>query len=113
MNTFKVADFAPSVLSDSAARTVFEALGTVFHADEMVLRQPAFIAAAAGGEDLFQQPVASGTLPVGAGKKQLANFAVESFPAAQRKHSGILARRRCIKGVVSPQYPVIKAEGLD
>ena len=65
MDTFKVADFAPSVLSDTAAWTVFEMLGTVFHAYEVMLRQSAFFAGAAGGKNLFHQPVASGTLAVG------------------------------------------------
>ena len=65
MYAFKVADFAPSVLSDTAAGTVFEMLGTVFHTDKMMLRQSAFFAGAAGGKNLFQQSVAPGALTVG------------------------------------------------
>ena len=65
MDTFKVADFAFSVLSDTAAGTVFEPFRTVFNADKAVLRQAAIITTAAGGEQFFQQTVAAGALTVG------------------------------------------------
>ena len=80
MYTFKVADFASSVLPDTAARAVLEMFRAVFHADKMVLRQRTFFAGAAGRENLFQQSVASGALAVGIGKEQFAYLAVESFP---------------------------------
>ena len=81
MDTFKVADFAASILSYTAAGAVFKVFRTVFHADKMVLRQAAFAASPAGSEDFFQQAVATGPLTVGFGKQQFAYFVVESFPS--------------------------------
>ena len=80
MDAFKVADFAPSVLADTAAGAVFEPFRTVLDTDEVMLRQAALFAGAAGRENLFQQSVASGALAVGIGKEQFAYLAVESFP---------------------------------
>ena len=65
MNTLKVADFAFSVLSDTAAGAVFEPFGTVLNTDKTVLRQAAVVTTAAGGEQFFEQTVASGALAVG------------------------------------------------
>lgn len=91
MDAFKVADFAPSVLADTAAGAVFEPFRTVLDTDEVMLRQAALIAAAAGCENLFHQPVATGAVAVGMGKEQLADLPVESFPSGKRRDFGIFA----------------------
>ena len=84
MDAFKVADFAPSVLADTAAGAVFEPFRTVLDTDEVMLRQAALIAAAAGGENLFHQPVATGAVAVCMGKEQLADLPARLL-ASQRK----------------------------
>ena len=79
MDTFTVADFAHSVFFYAAAGTVVEVLRTVFHADTFMLDQTAVIAAAAGDQQFFQQPVAGGFVTVGIAEEFAAEPVPESF----------------------------------
>ena len=110
MNTFKTADFTPSVLPDTAAWAVFNSLWTGFDTYKFMLRQSAVSAAAAVGQKFFQQQIVVGLPAVGPGKKPAAQAQCKTFFTAHRKRAGIIALGRRIKRVGAAQNPVEQPE---
>ena len=109
MNTFKVADFALSILPYPAAGAVFQTFGTVLHADKFVFRQAALLTSPARSQKFFHQAVVGSTVAVGVGKKHFAQFLSETFPAGDGENSRIVAGRRFVKGVTAAQNAIVKA----
>ena len=113
MNTFCVGDFAHSVLFYAAAWAVIKALGTVLHADEFVLGQPAVTAAAAGDQKFFQQPVAGGFVLIGIVKEFAAETVFEFFGFTQLQFYRSGSGRWIVKGVGAAQYAVVESEVVE
>ena len=108
MDTFKVADFAFSIFTHTAAGAVFQTFGTVFHADKLMFRQAAVLTSPAGCQNFFHQPVTGGTVTMGVGKEHFPQFLTDALLAGDGKFARIIPGRRFFKRIIPAQYPVVK-----
>ena len=113
MNAFCVGNFAHSVLPDTAARTVIQTLRAVFHTDKFVPGQAAVIAAAAGNQKFFQQPVTGGFVEIRVVKEFAAEAVPELFGFAQLHLNWSSTIRRIVKRIGAAQDAVVEAEVVE